>query len=186
MKTCVILAGGKSSRMGQDKTLLPFGEFNTLTHFQFNKFSKIFTNVFISSKFDKFIPPLPLLKDISQDYSPMLALASVLANFKDEKIFIIPADMPFVSKECVTKLYEYSDKFDIVIAQDKEFSHSLCGFFNSNISKKALELYQNGEHKIGLLQNFYNVKKVKFDNAEQFFNVNDPSQYQIALKMKQI
>ena len=50
MQTCVILAGGKSSRMGQDKTLLPFGGFETLTHYQASKFSKVFDEVFISSK----------------------------------------------------------------------------------------------------------------------------------------
>ena len=54
MQTCVILAGGKSSRMGQDKTLLPFGGFVTLTHYQVAKFSKVFDEVFVSSKFEKF------------------------------------------------------------------------------------------------------------------------------------
>ena len=53
---CVIFAGGKSSRMGEDKALLPFGDFPTLTQFQLNKLQKIFNNVYISckdsSKFD--------------------------------------------------------------------------------------------------------------------------------------
>ena len=42
---CVIFAGGKSSRMGEDKALLAFGEFPTLTQFQLNKLQKIFKNV---------------------------------------------------------------------------------------------------------------------------------------------
>ena len=49
MQTCVILAGGKSSRMGQDKTLLPFGGFKTLTHYEVAKFSKVFEEVYVSS-----------------------------------------------------------------------------------------------------------------------------------------
>ena len=81
MQTCVILAGGKSSRMGQDKTLLPFGGFETLTHYQASKFSKVFDEVFVSSKFEKFNPPLKLIKDeSSEDYSPMLALYCVLKS----------------------------------------------------------------------------------------------------------
>ena len=46
MKTCVILAGGKSSRMGRDKTLLPFGGFATLTHYGAHKFGRIFELAF--------------------------------------------------------------------------------------------------------------------------------------------
>ena len=46
---CVILCGGKSSRMGQDKTLMEFGEFGDLTHFQFAKMSEIFDKVFVDA-----------------------------------------------------------------------------------------------------------------------------------------
>ena len=53
---CVIFAGGKSSRMGRDKSLLPFGGFETLTQYQYERLKKIFANVYIScknrSKFD--------------------------------------------------------------------------------------------------------------------------------------
>jgi len=47
---CVIFAGGKSSRMGEDKSLLPFSSFKTLTEFQLSRLSKIFKNVYISTK----------------------------------------------------------------------------------------------------------------------------------------
>ena len=75
MKTCVILAGGKSSRMGRDKTLLPFGGFATLTHYGAHKFGRIFERVFVSSKFEKFDPPLPLIKDADAKEISQLNLA---------------------------------------------------------------------------------------------------------------
>lgn len=185
MKNCVILAGGKSSRMGQDKTLMPFGGFATLTHFQVDKFSKFFDNVFVSSKFEKFNPPLAIIKDaISDDFSPMLALASILSNFKDESVFIIPADMPFVSPSSVMKLCKFTDEFDIVIPQDGSYTHSLCGFFSSNLALKAKELYEKGEHKIGILHSVCKCKKVKFENDKEFFNINYFSDYEEAIKVK--
>lgn len=183
MQDCVILAGGKSSRMGQDKTLMEFGGFSTLTHFQVDKFSQIFQNVFVSSKFDKFNPPLSLIKDDrSDDFSPMLALYSILSNFTNKSVFIIPADMPFVSKECVLRLFEFVSEFDIVIPEDNFHTHSLCGFFSSNLADKARELYENGEHKIGLLHKSCRCKKVKFDDEREFFNINYFSDYKEAIK----
>lgn len=185
MKNCVILAGGKSSRMGQDKTLMPFGNFATLTHFQVDKFSQIFDNVFVSSKFEKFDPPLKLIKDkVADDFSPMLALASILSNFKDESVFIIPADMPFVRAKTIEELFKFTKEFDIVIPQDDNHTHSLCGFFNSNLADKAKEFYEKGEHKIGLLHSVCKCKKVKFKDEKEFFNINYFSDYEVAIKVK--
>ncbi|WP_297938237.1 molybdenum cofactor guanylyltransferase [uncultured Campylobacter sp.] len=217
MKTCVILAGGKSSRMGRDKTLLPFGGFATLTHYGAHKFGRIFERVFVSSKFDKFNPSLPLIKDVnpeefsrlnlteasdkdgaeasfaqicSQDtanlspdaFSPMLALYSILKNFPNESVFIVPADMPFVSGECARELYKFSGEYDMVIAADESHTHSLCGFFSGDLANAAGELFAAGEHKIALLRDRCRCKIVKFANADEFFNINYQADYKQALK----
>ena len=50
---CVILCGGKSSRMGVDKCFLNF-KGQSLVSFQFSKMSELFSEVFISCKADKF------------------------------------------------------------------------------------------------------------------------------------
>lgn len=216
MKTCVILAGGKSSRMGRDKTLLPFGGFATLTHYGAHKFGRIFERVFVSSKFEKFNPPLPIIKDadteeisqsnlseasdkntptnpaqiLAQDtanlseptFSPMLALYSILKNFPNESVFIIPADMPFVSEECVRELYKFTGEYDMVIAADESHTHSLCGFFSGDLANAAGKLFAAGEHKIGLLRDRCRCKIVKFANADEFFNINYQADYEQALK----
>mgnify|MGYP003441403126 FL=1 len=59
---CVILSGGKSSRMGEDKSLLPFSSSNSLIEFQFNRLKPHFKDIYISSKNDKF----DFLKDKSK------------------------------------------------------------------------------------------------------------------------
>ena len=217
MKTCVILAGGKSSRMGRDKTLLPFGGFATLTHYGAHKFGRIFERVFVSSKFEKFDPPLPLIKDAGADeilrsnlteasdkegapkssaqicsqdtsnlspdaFSPMLALYSILRNFPNESVFIIPADMPFVSENCVRELYKFSGEYDIVIAADESHTHSLCGFFSGDLAGAAGELFAAGKHKIGLLRDRCRCKIVKFAREDEFFNINYQADYEQALK----
>ena len=203
--------------MGRDKTLLPFGGFATLAHYGAHKFERIFERVFVSSKFDKFNPPLPLIKDAnpeefsrsnltqasdkegaeasfaqicSQDtvnlspdaFSPMLALYSILKNFPNESVFIIPADMPFVSEECVRELYKFAGEYDMVIAADESHTHSLCGFFSGGLADAAGELFAAGEHKIGLLRGRCRCKIVKFAHADEFFNINYPSDYERALK----
>lgn len=182
---CVILCGGKSSRMEQDKTLMEFGEFGDLAHFQFAKMSEIFKSVFISAKSQKFDPPLPVLTDKFDEFSPMVAVYSILKNFKNDKVFIIPCDMPFVEISTIYELYESSQDCDICVASDEFRQHNLCGFFDTGITKKALNLYENNNHKIANLLNSVKFKAVKFANSEQFHNINDENDYKKALLLLQ-
>ena len=115
-------------------------------------------------------------------FSPMLALYSILRNFPNESVFIIPADMPFVSEECVRELYKFSGEYDMVIAADESHTHSLCGFFSGHLADAAGELFAAGEHKIGLLRDRCRCKIVKFANADEFFNINYQADYEQALK----
>lgn len=182
LQTCVILAGGKSSRMGRDKTLLPFGNAPTLTHFLAGKMGQIFTDVYVSAKAQKFTPPLALIADENDaGFSPMIALAKIL-NQVDHSVFIIPADMPFVTIGCIQELAKFRDKFDVVVAKDSEHRHSLCGFFSPKMAAVASELAFQNEHKIGLLLSKFSCKEVFFENSSQFANINNPDEYERALR----
>lgn len=175
---CVILAGGKSSRMGRDKSLLPFKGFKTLSEYQYTKLSKIFKNVYISSKSDKFeMPNTKLLLESSTIYSPMVALKSIFESLDDEKIFIITVDTPLVSEESIRKIIDFSLDYDIVVAQDEEKIHNLCGVFSNTIAKTVSKYVKEDFHKIGFLQKNFKTKKVFFENKEQFLNINTPEDY---------
>ena len=179
--SCVIMCGGKSSRMGQDKTLMEFGKFKDLTHFQFAKMNEIFKSVFISAKSQKFDPPLPVLTDEFSEFSPMGAIYSILKNFKNDKVFIIPCDMPFVEISTIYKLYENAENYDICVASDKFKQHNLCGFFDTSVAATALKFYKRNNHKIANLFSWVKFKALKFDNSTQFHNINDKSDYEKAV-----
>jgi len=63
-RNAIIFAGGKSSRMGRDKALLPFGEYSTLCEYQYQRLAKIFETVHISTKEAKFDFDAPLIYDL--------------------------------------------------------------------------------------------------------------------------
>lgn len=182
--TCVILSGGKSSRMGEDKSLLPFSSSKTLIEYQYNRLKPYFKNIYISSKVDKFdfLEKEFLILDENKDvFSPILALDTIFKKFQNQKIFIITVDTPFVSIDTISKLIEESIDCDICIAQT-ERTHNLCGVFSSNISLTIKTMIENDIHKIWFLikNNIYKI--IELPNNNEFLNINHRDDYEIALR----
>ncbi|MEA3553808.1 MAG: molybdenum cofactor guanylyltransferase MobA [Campylobacterota bacterium] len=180
---CVILSGGKSSRMGEDKSLLCFKNSKTLIQYQYEKLSKIFTNVYISTKIDKFNFNANLILDTNKTiFSPMIALQSIFNKLSEEKIFIITVDTPLVLESTINKLIDSSNNFDVTIAANSDKQHNLCGVFNKSLINNIDNLINNDIHKINyLIKQTNNYKEVCFDNQEQFINLNTIEDYKKAI-----
>ncbi len=181
--TCVILSGGKSSRMGEDKSLLPFSTSKTLIQYQYDRLKPYFKNIYISSKVDKFdfLEKNLLILDENKDiFSPILALDTIFKKFENQKIFIITVDTPLVSIDSISKLIDASINYDICIAQT-ERTHNLCGVFSSNISLTIKTMIENDIHKIAYLINKNKNKILKFPNNSEFLNINNKEEYEESL-----
>ena len=176
---CVILCGGKSSRMGEDKSLLPFSSSKSLTQYQFERLKPYFKNIYLSSKINKFdfIDDDLLILDKNKDvFSPILALDSIFEKLKNQKIFIITVDTPFVLLESISKLIEESKDVEICVAQTEKV-HNLCGVFSSNISTSIKKMIENDIHKIGYLIKNNQFKIVEFPDDDEFININNKEDY---------
>ena len=179
---CVILAGGKSSRMGEDKSLLPFGDFDTLIEYQYDKFSKIFSQVFLSSKTNKFNFKVDLILDNNVEVSsPMIALKSILEHINSDKVFIITVDTPLVKVETIQALITHQKVYEITIAQDNEKVHNLCGVFSKKLLPQINQYIMDDIHKINFLLKNSDTKKIYFEDGEEFINLNTRDEYREAL-----
>jgi len=181
---CVILSGGKSSRMKEDKSLLKFSSFNSLIEYQYKRLKPYFKNIYISSKSNKFdfLNSNELILDKNQEtYSPILALETILEKLKNEKTFIITVDTPFIKIKTIEKLINSSKNFDITIAQTSK-THNLCGVFSKNILNTIKTMIKDDIHKINYLIKSANYNIVEFKNEDEFLNINYKEDYIKALK----
>jgi len=181
--TAVIFAGGKSSRMGEDKALLPFADYPTLTEFQQDKLSALFDKVYLSAKENKFDFDCMVIEDNYTENSPLVGLISVFETLKAEEIFILSVDAPFVNKETIEKILKHNEsKFDVIVAQSPSGVQPLCGLYKRSLLPLAYTQLEKGNHRLSDLLRLANTLFVEFDEDGPFTNLNHPGEYQQALK----
>ncbi|MGI6481843.1 MAG: molybdenum cofactor guanylyltransferase [Methanobacterium sp.] len=123
MRSCVILCGGRSRRMGQDKGLMILEEKPVLIHLletmdqlvdeiilvlRDKKQVQLYQNLiekFIVDREDGY-PPLKLVIDLETDQGPLLGLLTGLSHIKAEGCLVLPCDSPFVSDNFIKKTFQ--------------------------------------------------------------------------------
>jgi len=179
----VIFAGGKSSRMGEDKALLPFGNYSTLTEFQQAKLSTLFDKLYISAKENKFDFDCMVVEDNYAVNCPLVGLISVFETLKAEEVFILSVDAPFVNKETIEKLLERNEsRFDVIVPQSPSGVQPLCGLYKRSILPLAYTQLEKENHRLGDLLRLANTLFVEFDEDGPFTNLNHPEEYQHAFR----
>ncbi|MFV0481323.1 MAG: molybdenum cofactor guanylyltransferase MobA [Campylobacteraceae bacterium] len=182
---CVILCGGKSSRMGENKALLPFGGFKTLVEFQQAKLLKIFTNVYINAKDRSLLDfTCNFIEDAKNDiFSPALGLLSILQTL-NSSVFVLSVDTPFVDESIIKKLFLASkDGQKTAIAKSPRGLHPLCAIYTKDAVEPLKEMLLQNRHKLQILIEQIPHEIVEFENDEPFFNLNNKEEYKKALEM---
>jgi len=90
-----VLAGGRSTRMGQDKALLQMGGMS-LVERAVQKLRCVVTDVSILSRSSELALFAPLVSDLRENCGPLGGIEAALANTRREWVLIMPVDMPFV------------------------------------------------------------------------------------------
>ncbi len=96
--SAVILAGGKSLRMGQDKAFLKMGT-TTIIEYQLQRLRPLFAEILLSTNSpEKFVHlGLETVQDFVPDRGPLVGIYSSLLRARYPHLFAIACDMPFIS-----------------------------------------------------------------------------------------
>lgn len=179
----VIFAGGKSSRMGRDKSQLAFGGYPSLSEYQYRRMSALFETVYLSAKSDKFDFECHILKDNYKVHSPLAGLVSAFEAIEAPEVFILSVDAPFVDKYVIEKLIkENTNEETVVIAKSPYGPEPLCAIYKRSILPEAKAMLARDQHRLTALLEKVKTKTVKFESNAPFLNLNHPEEYEEALK----
>ncbi len=142
----IILSGGKSSRMGEDKALMKIGA-KTIIEIIIHKLKPFCETIIISAddveKYSWLV--YKVVPDKYKNSGPLAGIYSSLLESNTEKNFIISCDLPLVTSELIKQIIAIKSDKEIVLPVTNGKYHQLCGIYSRSVLENAEEILRSGE-----------------------------------------
>ncbi len=171
--TGIILAGGKSSRMGEDKGLMLF-EGKPMIQYIIEVVKPLVKSIVIianDKEYEQF--GYPIYEDLIKGKKPLAGIYTGLKHSTTTKNLVMSCDVPYVNEE-VLKLLIENCNVDVVIPLKGDRTHQLIGVYD----KKCIDIFkmelENDQRKIKMAIEKLNCKTIDANhiNDKIFNNIN--------------
>ncbi|GAA3509652.1 molybdenum cofactor guanylyltransferase [Aquimarina addita] len=174
--TGIILAGGKSSRMGQEKGLVKHNGIPFIEHI-IRAMETVTDQILIITSqkaYQKY--GYKCIPDIFTECGPIGGIYSGLSKTSTTHNLILSCDIPFITSFVLENLiHKHRIKYDITYYDN----NPLIGLYNQSVTHKFLQSIE--QKQLRLMQLLFNLKVQVLEVTEQITplvrNINTPEQY---------
>ncbi len=177
----LVLAGGRSSRMGQDKGLINFRG-AALVEYAINALRPYCSEVLLSANSDIYKRfNLKVLKDSYIDYGPLAGIYEGLKNSSNEWVLVTTCDMPNINHQVVEAIVSnITDDYDCIVAASEKGIQPLVACYHKRLLPLIKGLLDDRKLKMMLFVEQRKVKYVAMNHLEDeffglFANLNQQS-----------
>lgn len=173
--TGIILAGGKSSRMGSDKGLLAFNNSTFISHI-IDAVKPLVAEVLIVShneRYDAF--GYKRIEDVIENSGPLAGLYSGLYHSKTKYNLVLSCDVPLINSEVLNKLFDaFEDNIDVIQIQSQNRTMPLIAIYKKECLSTCKTLLLQGEKRLRTAVAQLNTKTVVIDSELDLYvrNIN--------------
>ncbi len=188
--TGVLLAGGKSRRMGEDKRYLVVGE-QTLLERGLVVLRAIFQEVLVVIAQDS--PPLDVdarvVRDLVPDYGSLGGVYTGLTQATAPCIFVVACDMPFLDQAVIAQFTSRRATADIVMAKLAARLHPMHALYGKRCLPVVEQMIRARQLKIHDMVSHASLRVLYVTEADlltidpswrSFQNVNTPADLEVA------
>jgi molybdenum cofactor guanylyltransferase len=188
--TAVILTGGKSSRMGRPKALLPFDDEPLIAHIV-RALQHFFPDIVVVAAPDQELPQLPatLVRDEVPFQGPVGGIFYGLKAAGGEFCFVTSCDAAFLNYSLILNLLSQISNYDVVVPFWENRFQPLHAVYRRSVLPLLQAQLERGELRPIFLYDKVRTRKIgeeeirRFDpEGLSFLNMNTPADYEFALK----
>jgi molybdenum cofactor guanylyltransferase len=192
--TSIVLAGGKSSRLGRSKPLQTIGG-RSLIQWVIDRLATFSTEIIIATAQGEAIPcsshvTVKTVGDIYPGKGPLGGIHSGLVASSSSQAVVVGCDTPFLSVGLLQCMTRVSPGLDIVAPRIKGKVEPLCAVYSKNCVAPIEELLKQDELKIIELFRMVKVGYIEqrdidsFDpEHSSFFNINSQADLERARRL---
>ena len=174
--TGIILAGGKSSRMGQDKGLMSY-KGRPMISFVIDALTPLCDSLIIVSNnagYKRF--GYPVFSDLIKDKGPLGGLYTGLTKSTTLANLVLSCDVPEIKTDFLKELYVFGRDYDLAFTQKEEKIHPLIGYYSKSICEICHKRIEKDQLRLQDLGEALNLGLFSAGNytTNLFHNVNSP------------
>ncbi len=134
----IVLCGGKSTRMGTPKALLPFGG-ETMLQRVVRLLAEVVSPIVVVAAVDQPLPGLPrqviITRDEQEGRGPLEGLRAGLKALPPdvEAAYVTSCDVPLLEPAFVREMLDFASGFDIAVMEIDGFPHPLSAVYRRSV-----------------------------------------------------
>ena len=203
MQGALILAGGKSSRLRENKALIKLGDKPLLLHVVEKALQLAHEIIVVIGKNDEinnyrgFLPSkVAISKDPVEGKGPLVGILTGMQKMRSEYTVVLPCDSPFIKKEVIEHLFEKAQGADAAIPRWPEGNiEPLHAVYKIPSSIPAAETALRKDELL-IVDMIKRLDKVVYVNTDElkkfdqelitFFNINNREDLETAKRLKNV
>jgi molybdopterin-guanine dinucleotide biosynthesis protein A len=178
--TLLVLAGGMSRRMGRPKAWLEVGD-TKLLHWMVARLSPAFSDVIVSfaepEQLEEHVP-YRLVFDRRLDAGPLAGLEAGLSAAREEVMFAVACDMPYVTLEVAEMAVAAARTSDAAIPRVGDRPEPVCAAYRRSALPTITSALDSGDLKLTNLAERLDVTWLEGLHPELFRSLNTPDDYE--------
>jgi molybdopterin-guanine dinucleotide biosynthesis protein A len=188
-----VVAGGKSSRMGQDKALLKLAG-RTLLERILKLAGGVSREVRVVGNTAKFAAFAPVIEDVFRDQGPLAGIHAALRSTSTDLNLVLAVDLPFLDADFLRYLIAQARATTALVTVPRAGGawQTLCAVYRRAFAEYAEEALRQGKNKIDPLFARVQTKVIEESELLQhgfspglFRNLNTPEEFRQAEKQYQ-
>lgn len=193
--SCIVLAGGKGSRLGRNKAEVVIGK-KSLFQWVLYRISFLKSEVIVVASNEEFSPWLTgypdykVVTDIYPDRGPLVGIFTGLTVAESPYSLVVGCDMPFLNQALLSHMIQVAPGFDVVVPRVGDLVEPLHAVYSKSCLPLMESMIKQDNLSVHRLLGLVKVRYVDSDEIERFdpehlsfFNINSQAELEMAREL---